>query len=451
MNKEEQEAFDALVKASTEATVLTLKAAGHIPDEAEIKQIKADLVKAVAKAEDFDTLKTNVDAQLKAAEEKFAEYEEMKTKFPDLVAKMETQHKELGELAAKLQDGPLNNKAPIGIGGMVKEFLATKTFGEMADGKSKHAYLDFDQKDIDFGTSVQGAGNVVQPFQTGPTVTFVPEKPFDIRSIMAPISSNQSNVSFTKEKTYIDGVAVLAENAASTATDTTLEEITVNSVRIATNTTISRRALKNTSFLQRHVTDRIGTKLSAELTEQVLNGDGTGENMSGLFVNATVFTPGTFATGQDNEVTTPNLAGLLTVVKARLEEVNNVVANIAFLNPKDTVSLMLTKNTVDNDYLNLEVILSRDQNGIMRINGMPLVQTHFVAADDYLVADLSSETAELLVFENFTMRLAEDHSDNAVKNKVTFVFESEWILPVYANFRMLKGTIVADIASIKAA
>lgn len=453
MTTEEQKHFDAIVEKTVEKAVKVItdkqEAGGHEMDQKEIDGLKEKLKTEFAAASDIVKIQKSIDEQSVEWKEKAEAFKALEDSNKELKAANEIAKKERDELAKKFQDGEMNTKT-LGIEGVIKDFLGTDGVQKITDGEGENHSKKYTSKDINFGVSIQGNGDVVQPLKVGPTVTFVPEKAYDIRDTMVPIGSSQDSVTFTKELLYTDGVAMLAENTASTETNITLEEVTENSKRIATHTTVSRTALKNASFLQGYLTQRITSKLSDKLTDQSFNGDGAGNNLTGLLTAAVTFTPGSFATLGANPVTSPDLAGLLTVAKARLLEVNNVVANIAFVNPNNAVSLMLTKNT-QNDYLNLEVLVTRDQNGVVRVNGMPLVQTHFIASDKYLVADLSGLTAQLLVVEGFSMRLTTEHGTDAIENQVTFVFESRWILPIYADFRMITGTISTDITAITAA
>ena len=321
---------------------------------------------------------------------------------------------------------------------VIKEALDTEKMAKYlkAGGKGNSIPVTIDLKDV---VSVTGfVGAVITPTRVGPQVSFVPPKKFDIRDVMATGSSDSDSIDHIKETGLVDANGFLVENVASAESKLNLEEETTTSKRIATHINVSKRALRNVSFLASHLSNRFFELIAVTVTGSILNDTGAGNTFNGFFNQAATFTAGNLA----NKVDDANRADVLAAAMARLNEITNIEANAIFINPLDEYLLTATKDTTG-QYAESSVVVSRI-NGRLHINGIPVWSTHHVAFDKYLVCDLSATTTEYLETQPLTMFVAEQHASNAIENQVTFVFETEAILPIYKKFAFLKGTLSTD-------
>ena len=303
-------------------------------------------------------------------------------------------------------------------------------------GKGNSVQVEIDMKAVVDVTGFTGA--VITPERFGPQVSFQPPKKFDIRDVMATGSSDSDSIDHIKETGLVDANGFLAENVASAESDLNLEQVTTTSKRIATHINVSKRALRNVSFLASHLSNRFRELIAVTITDSILNDTGAANTFDGFFNQATVFTAGSLALKVDEA----NRADVLAAAIARLNEITNLEANAIFINPLDEYLLNATKDTTG-QYAESNVVVSRI-NGRIHINGVPTWSTHHVTFDKYLVCDLSATSTEYLETQPLTMFVAEQHATNAIENQVTFVFETEAILPIYKTFAFLKGTLSTD-------
>ncbi len=376
---------------------------------------------------------------LKGFDEKFAEKEVIEKSITDFKELIEKQIDEAGVEMKKLLENSKGNKTGKSINEIIKEGLETdeiKSYLQNPVGKTKT--VDLDVKAI---TDVGGfTGDVITPQRFGPEVSFVGPKKFDIRQAIATGSSDFDSIDHLQESGFVDSTGFLAENAQSAESELSLKQVKTSSTRIATNVNVSKRALRNVSFLQSHLTNRFSELIADKVTDSTLNGDGTSNTFDGFFNNATTFSPGSLV----SKVDAANIADVLAAAIARLAEITNLQATAIFINPLDEYLLTVTKN-LEGSYAENSVIVSRI-NGRLHINGVPVWSTFHVAADKYLVCDLSATTTELLEVEGLTMMIADQHATNAIENQVTFIFEMEAILPIYKTFAFLKGDYTTDKA-----
>ena len=326
---------------------------------------------------------------------------------------------------------------------VIKEALEEEKMAKYlkAGGKGNSVPVVIDMKAVVDVTGFTGA--VITPNRVGPQVSFVPPKKFDIRDVMATGSSDSDSIDHRKETGLVDANGFLAENVANAESDLNLEQVTTTSKRIATHVNVSKRALRNVAFLASHLSNRFRELIAVTITDSILNGTGAGNTFDGFFNNATTFTAGSLS----GKVDEANFADVLAAAIARLNEITNLEANAIFMNPLDMFLLTVTKDTTG-QYSESNVVVSRIE-GRLFINGVPVWATHHVAADKYLVSDLSATSTEYLETQPLTMFIAEQHASNAIENQVTFVFETEAILPIYKDFAFLKGTLTTDAALLE--
>jgi len=432
--QEKAELLEKLVEKTVDAAIKQLKASGHSPDQKEIDGIKEKMSEEFAASSDLEKLTKSVQEAVEKANA--------------LEAKNVELQKQLDETGEEVQKAKLkraSTEKPENVKSLIHSFLSGDKYKSYAEkgGVGTVSEQLTTKADISFGGNF--VNDVVEPMRVQQRPIFQPDPPFDIRTVFPARAASKKTISYNKETAYTDGLGMLGENDPSVASNLTVEEIQKIAKRLATHVDVSRDALDDIDFLSSYLTARVEEKLITELTNQCINGDGTGNNIDGLFNNAATFTAGAFAT----EIQAPTLADLLWVARTNLFVNNNIMANGILVNPIDATKMALTKNA-ENDYVNLDVIVTRDTNGVTRVNGIPLFEVTQVVEDTYLIGDMRELTAQLFAYRNISMRISEDNGTNAIENQVTFVFESQWNFPVYADFRLLKGTISTDIAAITA-
>lgn len=403
--------------------------------------------------EELEKLKVTVEAlDVKELTEKLSALDGLDAKYAEkeVIEKSITEFKEtvqaqIDDAGVKLKKLLENSKGVTKgktLSQIIKEGLETEDIKSYLEsgGVGKSKAIDLDIKAV---TDVGGfTGDVITPARFGPEVSFLGPKKFDIRQAVALGSSDVDSIDHIQESGFVDATGFLAENAQSAESELSLEQIKTGSERIATHINVSKKSLRNVSFLQSHLTNRFSELIADKVTDSALNGDGTSNTFNGFFNNAATFSAGSLA----NSVDDANIADLLAAAIARLAETTNLQATAIFINPLDEFLLTVTKD-LQGSYAENTVIVSRI-NGRLHINGVPVWSTFHVAQDKYLVCDLSATSTELLEVEGLTMMIADQHGTNAIENQVTFIFEMEAILPIYKTFAFLEGTISTDRVAI---
>jgi HK97 family phage major capsid protein len=187
-----------------------------------------------------------------------------------------------------------------------------------------------------------------------------------------------------------------------------------------------------TSFLTNIGTEEV---LAVEDT-QLLYGDGTGQNISGL-ADAGNFT----AFAATGTVAAPNNFDVLSWsgTQMRIAKRNPTVH---LVNPADYYTIVSAKDTTNN------YILRGGGNGIQPVDagGVPIVQMNQIAAGDFITLD--SRAAQIFFRSNISVRFYEQDQDNAIKNMVTIVIEERLALAIYFVSGIIKGTFADGITDL---
>jgi HK97 family phage major capsid protein len=168
----------------------------------------------------------------------------------------------------------------------VKAFMANPTAG-------KRIGVDVEGKAIISGlaTVADGsAGDLVVP-QRGPLVDGV-ERRMTVRDLLTPGRTNSSSIQYPVETGFTNSAATVTETAGTAKPQSELQF----DIRTASVTTIAhwvlatRQILDDAPMLQSYIDGRLRYGLRYAEEAQLLNGDGTGTNLNGIYTQATATT-----------------------------------------------------------------------------------------------------------------------------------------------------------------
>lgn len=397
---------------------------------------KSATVEALNEAvKDFSEFKEKND--ISEYQEKTSDLEKQITKLTDKVGKISiASHPGGATLAAR-----------------IKTALDTDTWQAHLEKRAEGESPVYQLKDINWGAAGgEGTNDVVHnamPF-TVPQYPF--EEPFDVRSYIPIGTVDTGSLDYPQELVYTDNMGMLAETGNSSETTITFQMVTENANRIATHAEVSRRALRNTAWLSQYLANRFMEKFIKLLNTQVLVGDGTGENMTGIIPQATVWSiTGGLAVFEDTiPVGESSLIDAVIAMKSQLYEVANVMANACFVSPVTHYQLTVQKTTT-REYAYDQVLAQVGNDGIWRINGMMLIISKDVPDGDALIGLITPNVLQLLFNGGIDMATTQSHASNFIASLVAFRFEADVLFPVYRPYAFLTGTLATVQGDITAA
>ncbi|MFC6998065.1 phage major capsid protein [Rufibacter roseus] len=402
----------------------------------EIKKLASDINQMVEKG--------NEQAKLAIEEKGKAIDAALKTELKNaLDAHTELVQKQTQEQFDALQtqikkSGGFGNNRPESFGDLVaKELEANK--GKLST-KSPFE-LEFDRKAVgDMTTGVNLGAGVLQPsLQPG----IINRQAYfnHVRDFLTVRPTTSPVIAYVRENGGEGSFTTVAEGALKPQVDYDLSYQTTNVKKIAGHIRISEEMIEDVPYITNYITTRGAEDLRLVEDAQILYGDGTGQNLRGITLDASAFArPAGMGT-----VANANNVDVIRAVMAQIR-VGRYAASAVMLNPVDVAILEMAKDT-QGAYLYSNFT---NENSIPRIWGLPIIVSDSVTAGSFLVGDFRNG-AELFDRQALNVRFYDQDRDNAIRNMVTIVIEERLALANIRPASFVTGTFTAAKAALAAA
>ena len=349
---------------------------------------------------------------------------------------------EVSEMATKLNERldaievankkQFESKKRMSFKSALKEAFEGGAIENLAKGNSRSASFEIK---ADMTTGADFTGEVI-PADRVPGYKFDPTRPTHIRQLLAQGSTQSDVVRFVKESGYSNGAAATAEGATLTQSDFDMTAADANVRKIGTYFRISEEMLADTPQLTSYLSARAPEKLLEVEDTQILSGNGTAPNLSGIITDATAFAAGDLADSVDN-------ANDFDVIVAALNQLANANynADTILLNPSDFHKILLLKDS-QNNYLKDQVY-----NGLQPVfMGVKVVLNTAISAGDFLIGNFGVGT-QLWVRDGINVEFFREDGTNVRDGFVTVRVSERIALTNYLPNAFVTG----DFTSAKAA
>ena len=231
--------------------------------------------------------------------------------------------------------------------------------------------------------------------------------------------------------------AMTAEGAAKAQIDFELVLASAAVRKITAFIKVSKEMLDDIPLMESEINQELSERINLTIDTQLLTGDGTGQNLTGILANATAFAPSSFAAS----VPEANNSDVLRVAINQIN-LNLFQANYIVMHPSDVTAMDLQKAS-DGHYVLPP--FSTSANTI--IKGIPIVPNTGVTEGDYLVGDFSK--AGVRFREGLSFDIGYEN-DDFTKNFVTILAEARLVQRVKSNHypAFVKGDFAVDKAAI---
>lgn len=357
----------------------------------------------------------------------------------ELTGKVDKALSDLGEATTRL--GELEKRAaraedayeaaePRGIGDIVVD-SSRFDGGRLSLGQRGRFHVTMERADITSANTTVGAGRSagtsLVPGARVPGIVAPPNRQFTIRDLLAPGRTSSSSVEFVKETGFTNSAAPVAEGNQKPKSDLEFNLFTTPVRTIAHIFKASRQILDDAPGLASYINARGTYGLKFVEEQQILNGDGTGQNLDGILNQATAFAP---AFGVANETGIDRLR--LAILQVILAE---YPASGFVLHPTDWAKIELTKDLGGN------YIVGNAQSPIgPTLWGLPVVQTQAIAAGEFLTGAFNLG-AQIFDRMDVEVLLSSENVDDFEKNMFTVRIEQRLALAVYRPEAFVAGDI----------
>ncbi|HFN7146404.1 TPA: phage major capsid protein [Pseudomonas aeruginosa] len=277
-------------------------------------------------------------------------------------------------------------------------------------------------------TGTGGVGVAIQPDRV-PGIIAGPDRPFTIRDLIMPGRTGSNAIEFVQESGFQNMAAPVAETLSKPQSDLSFELKTTTVKTIAHWFRASKQVLADIPLLQSYINGRAIYGLKYVEENQILAGDGTGQNLLGLISQATAFNDALRKAG-DTKIDTLRRA----ILQVRIAEYR---ASAIALNPIDWADLELSKDSTG-QYIWVNV----QDGGQQRMWRLPVIDTNAVPEGEFLVGAFNI-AAQVFDREDANVEVSTEDGDNFTKNMVTIRAEERLALAVYRPESFIHGEFAA--------
>lgn len=231
-----------------------------------------------------------------------------------------------------------------------------------------------------------------------------------IESLLNSTTTASNAIEFTKENAFTNNAAEVAEGASKPESALTWTLVNMPVSTVAHWIKISRQLAMDNTALAAYVNNRMRYGIQRKVETQLVVGDGVAPNISGIFDTGN-FTAHGFADA-DLGATLKKLVLIRKMIAASWAA--GYPAEAILLNPADFATIEIELLTTAAGQVRVAV----DQAGVMRLWGVPVVQSVGVTADTVAVGAFS-QAYTVYNREGVVVELSESDSDNFTKNLIT--------------------------------
>lgn len=359
------------------------------------------------------------DAQKKEIEANGTVSKQLQADLTTVQEELKTAGTRLFDIEQKLSAGNPDDPA-------TKKSFAAQTAEDLKkswDGKSS-GKVDVKSFDKQLGSGAASAGALIQP-QVNPGILMPGLRRLTIRDLLAQGRVSSNSIEYVRENVFINSAAPVAEGNLKPESNLTFTKETATVKTIAHWIQASRQVMDDAPMLESYVNNRLLFGLALVEEGQMLNGDGTGDNLLGLNQVATAYDASLNATGDTR-------ADMIAHAIFQTSE-SEFEASGIILNPRDWHAIALLKDA-DGRY-----IFGGPAAFAAKVMwGLPVVATKAQAQGTFTVGgfDLASQVWDRM---DATVEVSREDRDNFVKNMLTILCEERLALAHYRPTAIIKG------------
>ncbi|HTV69320.1 MAG TPA: phage major capsid protein [Rhizobiaceae bacterium] len=260
-----------------------------------------------------------------------------------------------------------------------------------------------------------------------PGILPLPQRRMTVRDLLSQGRMDGNTLEYVKETGFTNSAAPVAEGAAKPESDLKFDLVTTSAKVIAHWMKASKQVLSDISQLRSIIDQRLLYGLAYVEEGQLLNGDGTGQNLNGIITQATAYSAPFVPADDNGEIDQVRLM----MLQASLAE---YPATGIVMHPTDWARIELTKDA------NGQYIIGNPQGTAQpTLWSLPVVATQAIAVDKVLVGAFKLGAQ---VFDRWDARVETGYvNDDFIKNLVTVLAEERLALAVYRPEAFIYGDL----------
>jgi HK97 family phage major capsid protein len=307
-----------------------------------------------------------------------------------------------------------------------------KRLGEMGGrGRAAIKILDFHKKSL----TATGAGfttSGVMAIDRVPGIVGTQFRQLRIRDLLRSQPTELAAVDYVKVSSFVNNASPQVEASAKQESTLTLASVSAQVRTIAHWVRASKQILQDLPGLTDTVNSHLIYGLRLKEEEQLLSGDGTGQNLDGLITNATNFDTSLLPSSY-------NRLDIIATAICQAERSDYAVDTIV-LNTDDFWLMALTK-TSQGEY----IFGDPSAATIPRLWGRPVAVTNSISSGTFLVG--SSMTALIRDRQDVIVEASENVGDDFLSNMIVLRCEERLALQIMRPAAWIYGNMTTSPAS----
>ena len=252
-----------------------------------------------------------------------------------------------------------------------------------------------------------------------------PLRPLSIRDLLDQGTTDSNLIEWIRENVFTNNADVVSEGQLKPESNITYERLDVPVRTIAHWIRASKQVLADFKVLQTLINGRLRIGLKIKEEDQLLFGDGTGENLLGLIPQATDYNT---SLNQSGDTRIDIIRHAILQVRLAFYPASGIVVS-----PTDWHGIELTKDN-ENRYL----MASPTARTPPMLWGLPVVESDGMSTGEFLVGAFRL-AATLFDREEAAILLSTEDQDNFVRNLVTILAEERLALAVTRPLAFVHG------------
>ncbi len=283
--------------------------------------------------------------------------------------------------------------------------------------------------------SIDMPRNALTSFATTPVdgstqIITNPNQRLTVRDLLTPGDTESQSVHYLRETLFTNNAAPVAENTTKPYSEITFEEVLSGVKTIAHLMKAAKQTLDDLPQLRSIINGRLLNGLKRVEDTQLLFGSGVGNNLHGIYTQATAFANPSTKTTPTNSLDVMRLA-MLQVTLAELSATGHVMHDI------DWTDIELIKDANTNGYLFSNPFGTLEA----RLWGLPVAQTNQAGMLGNFLTGSFADAAQIFDREDANVVVSTENADDFEKNMISIRAEERLALAVYRPQAFVKGSL----------
>ncbi len=270
----------------------------------------------------------------------------------------------------------------------------------------------------------------VNPVDGSTKIITNPNQRLTVRDLLEPGDTESNAVAYLRELLFTNNAAPVAENTTKPYSEITFEEVLSGVKTVAHLMKIAKQTLDDLPQLRSIINGRLLNGLKRVEDTQLLFGSGVGNNLHGIYTQATAFANPSTKTTPSNSLDVMRLA-MLQVTLAELSATGHVMHDI------DWTDIELIKDANTKGYLFSNPFGTLEA----RLWGLPVAQTNQAGMLGNFLTGSFADAAQIFDREDANVVISTENADDFEKNMVSVRAEERLALAVYRPQAFVKGSL----------